>query len=219
MTYRTHKQYSIAFAYIALMILYTLKLFDFNYYLCFPIILLISQWGAKFPDLDHNFNQIKDRNVLTWIINKLIHLTGGHHRSWQTHSWDICIIYAILSNYLTHKYMNGTDAGLAFIINCGFISGWVSHLFSDMLNGVGIRLFCWYKQTIALVPKRIYLLPKKIVNKFKKERQSKFIIVFNTGGDWELFNYKVMRVSDVVLGIVAFVFPYTELIKEIISNI
>ena len=199
MTYRTHKQYSIAFSYIALMILYTLKLFNFSYYLCFPIILLVGQWGAKFPDLDHNFANIKDKNVLTWCISKLIHITGGKHRSWQTHSWDICVIYSVVTNLLIGKYLNEMDSGLAFLINCGFIAGWISHLVADMFNGVGVRIVCWSKKTVAFVPRKL------------------FGIHFNTGGDWEIFNYKVMRMADVIFGLIALVYPFMEQIKYILK--
>ena len=201
MTYKTHKQYSIAFAYITLMLLYTYKVFEFNYYLCFPVVILVSQWGAKFPDLDHEFKIIKDKNVLTWVINKLIHLTGGKHRSWQTHSWDICIIYTVLSTYLANKFLDNASLTLALLINSGFVSGWISHLFSDTLNGVGVRLLCWLNKKVHFVPRKI--------GKFK----------FNTGGEWEDFNYFIMRRADVVLGLVAVIYPYKDVIKETIVNL
>jgi hypothetical protein len=177
-----------------------MKMLKCNYYLCFPVILLVSQWGAKFPDLDHDFSHIKDRNVLTWIINKIIHITGGKHRSWQTHSWDICIAYSIISNLLIGRYLKDIDASLAFLINCGFLSGWVSHMFSDMLNGVGVRIVCWNSKTIAFVPKQFLGFH------------------FNTGGDWEMFNYKVMRIADVVLGVIALIYPFMTNVQTVITG-
>lgn len=189
MTFRTHKQFGIAFAYITLMILYQFKLFEINYYLCFPIVLLINQWGAKFPDLDHEFCNVKDKNVLTWTINKIIHLTGGKHRSWQTHSWDVMVVYAVASTYVGYKIFNSLNFGLFALINLAFVSGWTSHLWSDSLTSAGTKIFCWAKLKLVFVPKKI--------GKFR----------FNTGGEWEDFNYKLMRKFDVVLGLVALVFP------------
>lgn len=209
MTYLTHKQYSIAFAYVTLMLLYSFKLCDINYYLCFPVIILISQWGAKFPDLDHDFKNIKDKNVLTWTINKLIHLTGGKHRSWQTHSIDIFVYYSVASYFMGSSIFEGTNLSVYMMINYGFASGWLSHLYSDMLNGVGIRMFCFSKKKVALVPRKLHIriFRKDIVN-----------IKFNTGGEWEDFNYRIMRKADVVLGLVAVIYPSIPYIADYIKN-
>ena len=96
MTYPTHRQYAICFAFLTSMLVYKYSLSEINYYLALPIILMASKYGALFPDLDHIWQNVKEKTVPNWIINKLIHITGGKHRSWQTHSIDILAIFGEL---------------------------------------------------------------------------------------------------------------------------
>ena len=103
MTAPTHRQYSICFALIANMLLYIYGITEINYYLALPIMLMASRSGALFPDVDHNWQNVKDKTVVNWFINKLIHITGGKHRSWQTHSIDIVVIFCFLS-YILPNY-------------------------------------------------------------------------------------------------------------------
>ncbi|MBO5387970.1 MAG: hypothetical protein J6A59_07520, partial [Lachnospiraceae bacterium] len=84
MTGPTHRQYSVCFGAIALMLIYRLGITEINYYLAMPIILTTSRFGAQFPDFDHEWQNVGDKTVVKRLINILIHLTGGKHRSWQT---------------------------------------------------------------------------------------------------------------------------------------
>lgn len=128
------------------------------------------------------------------VINGVIHATGGKHRSWQTHSWDIAIVYSILAFTLPHQLI---DQGILSDVNgallqqlmIGFAVGWTSHLFSDMLTSAGVRLFCFKKKKLAFVPKQL------------------FGFRFNTGNTWETFVYRVTKKLNIVVGFIGLVFP------------
>ena len=201
MTFKTHKQFGIAYAYLTLMLLYQFKVFEINYYLCFPIVLLVAQWGAKFPDIDHHYSAVKDKNTVTFIINKIIHLTGGKHRSRHTHSWDILVTYLVVSMVIGKMMFNSLNFGIFALINISFVSGWLSHLWSDSLTSDGTYLVCW-------LPFKVVWVAKKIFN-FR----------FNTGGDWEEFNYSLMRKVDVVLGFIAVIYPIMPQILNVAKKI
>ena len=194
MTGPTHRQYSVCFGLIALMLSYKYGFTEVGYYLTIPIVLMASRFGAIFPDIDHDWQNVPDKTVVKRIINILIHATGGKNRSWQTHSADICAYFTIAS-YLIPKYL--LNKGLLTLVNkevlslllLGFCSGWISHLFSDMLNGVGIKLVCFSKLRIALVPKKLGKLR------------------FNTGHEWEAFNFKIIKMINVVLGVITMIYP------------
>lgn len=194
MTGATHKQYSVLGAFIASMAIYKLGLSEVNYYLALPILLLTSKYGALFPDVDHHWKNVKEKNVPNWLINKFIHATGGKHRSWQTHSIDIVVVASILAYYLPNiLYVSGrvtnVNREVMSIIMLGFMSGWVSHIFSDMLTSAGVRLVCSKKFKVALVPKNI--------GSFR----------FNTGHEWEEFNFKVIKFINMGLGFICLIYP------------
>lgn len=195
MTGPTHRQYSIGFAYIALVIIYSFGLTEINYYLALPIMLVVSRAGAAFPDIDHNWQSVADKTTLNRIVNFIIHITGGRHRSWQTHSIDICVYYTVASVLvpkllLDNECIDKINYQVLLILLLGFAAGWISHLFSDMLTSEGVRLICFLKFKIKLVPKKIGKLR------------------FNTGNEWEAFNYKVVKVLNIFLAIGCLVYPF-----------
>lgn len=194
MTGPTHRQYSVCFALLALMLVYFLGILDTNYYLSIPVILMSARFGAIFPDIDHEWKNVPDKTVVKKVINILIHATGGKHRSWQTHSIDICAVCTALAFILPdilykNNLLTVMDKSLLSLLMIGFCSGWVSHMFSDMLNGVGVKLFCFLKIRVAFVPKKL--------GKFR----------FNTGNEWEAFNYKVIKLINIILGVIALIYP------------
>lgn len=195
MTGPTHRQYSIGFAYIALVIIYSFGLTEINYYLALPIMLVVSRAGAAFPDIDHNWQSVADKTTLNRIVNFIIHITGGRHRSWQTHSIDICVYYTVASVLvpkllLDNGWIDKINYQVLLILLLGFAAGWISHLFSDMLTSEGVRLICLLKFKIKLVPKKIGKLR------------------FNTGNEWEAFNYKVVKILNIFLAIGCLVYPF-----------
>lgn len=194
MTAPTHRQYSICFGFITCIIIYYFGITNINYYFALPIILLTSKSGALFPDVDHVWQNVHDKTFLNKVINTLIHITGGKHRSWQTHSIDVCALYTtasiIVPKILYDKgIISEVNKEVLLLLLLGFASGWVSHLVSDMLTSAGVRLICFLKFKVKLVPRRIGRL------------------VFNTGHEWEAFNYKVIKITNLFLGIFCIVFP------------
>lgn len=225
MTGKTHKVYSVLFSFIFTIILYNDKVSQINYYLSLIIILLVARKGALFPDLDHSWTKVHEKTVPNKIINTIISITGGKHRSWQTHSIDICTIFTlssiILTNYLHKKeYISTVNKEVLLIILLGFASGWISHLFSDMLTSEGVRLFCWLKFKIKFVPRKISIPKIKIV-KLKLKIIREEIIRFNTGNEWEQFNYKIISILNKIVGFICIIYPIIkkEHILEIIRFI
>ena len=195
MTAITHRQYSISFALISNILLYHFGITEINYYLTLPIILLVGKYGALFPDIDHSWNNVKDKTVVNWFINKLIHLTGGKHRSWQTHSIDIVAIYTVVAAFLPgilfkYEKISIVNKEVLSLILISFASGWISHIFSDMLTSAGVRVICFIPFKLAFVPKHIGKLR------------------FNTGNEWEAFCYKSTRVINVFIGLLAIIYPF-----------
>ena len=204
MTAPTHKQYAIAFAFIANMMLFSYNITNINYYLALPIILLTSKYGALFPDVDHSWKNVKDKSVPNWIINKIIHLTGGSHRSWQTHSIDIVVIVSLASYYLpSYLYTKGlvtvVNREVLSILMLGFSAGWISHIIADMFTSAGVRLLCFLKLKVKFVPKQLFGLR------------------FNTGNEWEQFCYKLTRFINIILGIICLIYPL--IVNGTISNL
>ncbi len=204
MTGKTHRQYAMWFAYIAVVVLYYFRKLDINFYLAMVLIVEASKIGAIFPDLDHDWSNIGVKTPVNKIINILIHCTGGKHRSWQTHSVDIYVVCIIAGEFCINRFggiFNSTDITLIRILWIGFMCGWASHLISDMLTSAGIRIICFSNIKIKIVPKKIGKLR------------------FCTGEAWEEFNYKVMRCMNTVVFIIAITFPIFEssIIKLIIK--
>ena len=195
MTYLTHKRCAVWVAIVGCMFLYTRGMNNINYYLALIIIIQFSKVGALFPDVDHNWQNVKEKTAVNWVINKIIHITGGKHRSWQTHSIDItagfCFLSAFLPEYLlTQGSINVVDKEILSVVMVGFSLGWVSHILADMLNGTGVRLVCWNKKHVAFVPKQ--MLGMK----------------FKTGDSWENFVSTLTQGMNVVSGIIAILYPF-----------
>lgn len=194
MTGPTHRQYSLTFALITSIVLYKNELTQVNYYMALPILIMAAKSGALFPDIDHSWQYVKEKTAINWVINKAIHLTRGRHRSWQTHSIDIVAVLSIISYFLPDILfkmgkLSTTNREILSILLMGFMSGWTSHIISDMMTSAGVRLLCFRDYKVAFVPKRI--------GRFR----------FNTGNEWESFNYMVMKGLNLVLGAIAIIYP------------
>ena len=195
MTGKTHRQYGVCFACLASMLFYVLDITAINYYIALPILLMTSKSGAAFPDVDHTWRNVKDKTVVNKIINVIIHATGGKHRSWQTHSLDICAVFILTSLFLPQTLFNmgkmtNVNSEVLQLLMLGFASGWVSHMIADMFTSEGVRLFCFSKMKVAFVPRK--LGP----------------IVFNTGHSWEEFNYRMVRIINIALGVICLIYPF-----------
>lgn len=196
MTFQTHKRYSVAFAIIEVILLYVYGLTEINYYACMVIALAISKSGALFPDVDHAWHNVKEKTITNKIINTVIHITGGHHRSWQTHSIDICLYFTLAGMFIpgmlyVDDKISLVNMEVISLIWLSFAAGWISHLFSDALTSEGVRIVFFNSKI------KFKFVPKKI-GKFK----------FNTGDAWEEFNYKVISFINILLGLVGAVYPF-----------
>ena len=197
MTGPTHKQYSITYAFILAIVLQIRGMTPINYYLTLPIIIQIAKYGALFPDVDHHWANVRDKTVPNKIINLIIRGTGGKHRSWHTHSLDIMAVSFIVGYYLPiHMYKSGIidmiNKEVMTLIILSFNSGWLSHMVADMMTSGGVRITCFHKKKVRLVPRSI--------GKLK----------FNTGNEWEAFVFKCTRVINIVLGTIVAIYPIIE---------
>lgn len=165
-----------------------------NFYIALLIIIPLGKAGSWFPDLDHHWDSVKEKNSLNWIINRLLRKTGAKHRSRHTHSIDILFFMMMISVnlpiFLASKgWLSEIDAKVFSLVSFGFLSGWLSHIFSDMLTSEGVYLCFWMKRKISFVPRKIGKLR------------------FNTGHDWENWVYRrVLKLNNILL-IVAIIYP------------
>lgn len=197
----THRRFSVCFALLGALVI---EFNNVNYYLALIMLLTFSRNGGLFPDVDHHWSSVKEKTVFNWVVNKIIYYTGGRHRSWQTHSLDIGILFTAGSFYLPNwvydkGWITEINKELATIILVGFSLGWLSHLFSDMLNYTGIRIVCWNKYKIRLVPKQL------------------FGMKFKTGDDWESFVDTFQKYLNIMIGVVVIIYPYRDLIFKLIG--
>ena len=193
MTASTHRRFSVTFALLGALLL---KIDTVNYYLMVIILITFSKFGGLFPDLDHHWKSVKEKTDLNWILNKMLRLTGAKHRSWQTHSCDIAIIFSILAwrlpdiLYENYSILSIVDKEMIKIMLFGYSLGWFSHLFGDMLNNSGVRVVCWNKFRIKLVPKQLFGLK------------------FKTGEDWESFCNSFEKYINRLIGLVVIIYPF-----------
>lgn len=195
MTARTHREFAISFIYLATFYIYRHSLIDINYYALLIIMLCVGAKGALFPDVDHAWKNVKEKTLFNRILNVLIHITGGVHRSWQTHSFDIWAIFTGASLYLNHymfsiEKISGLNYQVIKLLIFAFCSGWLSHLISDMFTVGGVYILILRKKNVRLVPKRIGKLE------------------FKTGGDWEGWFYRMNNRINTVMSIVALTYPF-----------
>ena len=194
MTAPTHKQFSITWAALGALLLYLMEMTEINFYLSLLIMIQMGKAGALFPDLDHNWHSVKEKNVLTWVVNKLLSITGAKHRSWQTHSLDIAILLTILSirlpiNLYETGVLSNANKEVLGVILLGFMVGWLSHLFSDMLTPGGVRILFFYKKTLEFVPRKLLGFS------------------FSTGSLWEDMVFRVVQIVNVGVLIICVSFP------------
>ncbi len=195
MTAATHKQFAIAWVLIGNAILSMQELTQINYYLSMIIMVQIAKYGALFPDIDCAWNSVKEKNGFTRIMNFLIRVTGGKHRSWQTHSLDLALLMLLAAYWLPrhlcqYEVINVLNMEIFQLIMIAFTIGWLSHLFSDMLNAEGIRILFFLKFHLALVPKQF------------------MGIKFKTGEEWEGLVLRFTKMLNLVIWLAALALPF-----------
>ena len=118
------------------------------------LFILSARLGGAFPDWDQVWGSVPYKGFAAFITNKIIHATGGKHRSRHTHSIDISIIVCVALMYLSFKTFGAQS--FIFVLAAGFASGWISHLVADGFTHDGIYLsFLSKRRNIRFVPKQI----------------------------------------------------------------
>lgn len=143
-------------------------------------------YGSVVSDLDHGWQSAPAKDPVSFVINKVLHLTTGirkktgrkvsplgifdaKHRSWQTHSDLFLAVLVSLFVWMLNGSVDGINGVILRLVATGFIMGVISHLILDSLTPEGI----WF-----IIPS---IIRRKKVT-FRLVPKSKF---FSTGGSWE----------------------------------
>lgn len=166
---------------------------DVNPLLQLAVMYPFAIYGSTVSDLDHHWESAPSKDIVSFCINKILHLTtnfrkktksknpilgifDAKHRSWQTHSDLFLILMIFLSMYAIGGSITSANSIIMKLVFTGFILGVISHLILDMITPEGI--WCTLSTVLSKVckikiPEKIHLVPK-----------TKF---FATGGSWERF--------------------------------
>lgn len=156
MTGSTHRAFSVTFALGGAVALTHYGVSEVNPLIAAPVLLMSARYGALFPDVDHHWSSVSEKTLPNRIINIFIHITGGKHRSWQTHSLDVYLVFLFIVLYFPREVLSALGVptvSVLYMLLYGVMFGWGSHLFADMLTPQGIRIVCWSKVKLRLVPK------------------------------------------------------------------
>lgn len=176
-------------------------------------------FGSVLPDLDHNADSAPSKDIISVIINRVLHLKtksrqlkekvvgkevkakpfdirdtfDARHRSWQTHSDLFLAIFLVIYANLVAKITGNVDNIVWLMILQGMILGIISHMILDMLTPEGIwsLVFVVLNKVMKKSKKRIKF-PEKIHLVPSKE-------FFATDGPWE----KIIRF---ILWLMCFIF-------------
>lgn len=192
------------------------------------VIYPFTMWGSVALDLDHHWESCPVKDYPSRLVNMALHITkpvvksldktltekqkkhnviyktadllNASHRSWQTHSdLTLIAILLLLFSVLTGKFagFSAVDTAISALVLTGICLGIIAHFILDLLTPEGIWLISLVSLEKLLrlfnprlnLPKKLHLVPSK-----------KF---FATGGKWELFVQKVLKVLT-ICGVVWF---------------
>lgn len=182
-----------------------------------------TMWGSVASDLDHHWDSCPSKDIPSRAVNMALHITkplkktmdatlsesarkhnplyklvdflNASHRSWQTHS-DLTL-FAML--YLMYKVFTGQIASLSQVdsmiitlVLTGICLGIIAHFILDALTPEGILLVIPAVLNTGLkalkvkakLPQKLHLVPKTSF--------------FATGGSWEQFVQKVLKICTVL---------------------
>lgn len=138
------------------------------------VIYPFALYGSVVSDLDHHWESAPCKDIVSFGINKLLHITGAKHRSWQTHSdLFLCLILA-LGNLLLH-FASGAESIIINLVFSGLLLGVISHMILDSLTPQGIHSV-------------ILILISKVTGNKKMPTKIRFVpkaAYFATDGPWE----------------------------------
>lgn len=182
-----------------------------------------TMWGSVASDLDHHWESCPSKDIPSRAVNMALHITkpakkvldktmpessrkhnpvyklvdflNASHRSWQTHS-DLTL-FAML--YLLYRVFTGgfgglspTDSAIVTLVLTGVCLGVVAHFILDALTPEGILLVIPAVVNSLL---RLLKLRIKLPQKLHLVPKTSF---FATGGSWEQFVQKVLKICTVL---------------------
>lgn len=224
MTGETHRQGGLLCAVVGFVLLrkHNLLLPNVNEFVQLAVMYPFAKWGSIASDLDHHWDSCPEKDPPSWFVNKVLHLTtplakgldkagqknsmgykvakffSASHRSWQTHS-DLTLagILYLLWAVMTNKFSNvltSMDVSILSLMLAGICIGVIAHFILDMLTPEGV----WCTPTV-LINKMISVLSHKEKHILpEKYRFVPHMKVFATGGAWETFIRRVLKVATVV---------------------
>lgn len=114
-----------------------------------------ASWGCTMPDLDQtSTDNIPDKTPVSIAIHKLLHTGKIKHRSWQTHTWLLTLIFILLLYVLvyfaqTNAWLGATTStyDILLLMLTGFGVGNISHLLLDSITYEGTQLLpgVWFR--------------------------------------------------------------------------
>lgn len=168
---------------------------DVNPLLQLVVMYPFAIYGSTVSDLDHDWHSAPSRDIISYGINKVLHLSSkvrdgmneksltskalgvfdAKHRSWQTHSDLFLALMIMLSMWLLGSGISSVDQVIVRLISVGLVLGVISHLVLDMLTpeGVWSIIMCILGKVTGSrkLPRKISFVPN--------------IEFFRTGGTWE----------------------------------
>jgi hypothetical protein len=225
MTGKTHRAGGMLASIVGFAILRQkgLLLSDVNEGLQWLVIYPFTMWGSIASDLDHHWDSCPQKDYPSRAINLALHITkpvkdsmdknltnsqkehnivyktadllNASHRSWQTHSdLTLFLILYLLNSVISGKILSlsAVDTALAILVLTGITLGIISHFILDCITPDGIwlvglaildKLLKLFNPRIN-IPKKLHLVPKTAF--------------FATGGKWEEFVQKVLKIATVV---------------------
>lgn len=182
-----------------------------------------TMWGSVASDLDHHWESCPMKDYPSKLVNMTLHATtplkksldktmneaqkkysivykianlfSASHRSWQTHSdLTLFVMLWLLYNVL-NKQISGfsaIDSAIAALVLTGISLGIIAHFILDAITPEGIWLVGLASLDTILnshkhgvhLPRKLHLVP-----------HSEF---FKTGGQWEMFIQRVLKVSTII---------------------
>lgn len=242
MTGKTHRDGGMLVSIVGFAMLkhYGLLLPDVNPMLQWAVMYPFCMFGSTAPDLDHHWESCPSHDYPSKVINSALHATNGlheaigkklsdrekglslsyklsgilaaKHRSWQTHS-DMLLMLFI---YILHLVWSGgvqgislLDQSILMLIITGLSMGILAHYILDILTPEGIH-------SLVLIVTNMVLLrlgrKKPINTKFHLVPKKEF---FKTGGQWEQAVQKVLRWGTYI----ALVWLVFTLVKPYVGNL
>ena len=204
----------------------------------FAVIYPFAIWGSTAPDQDHGKQSIPNRDVVSYALHKLLHLTTGirshmnthdpmyevlgvfdaKHRSWQTHSFESLALLIWLTVWMSSPdsltMFSPITAQILRLVLIGISLGWMSHIILDGItpDGIWIATFMFINKITGkkILPEKLKVVPHTTF--------------FATGHGWELGagwwpGWRMILTATSVVMFIILVLEWTGLLPQILAAI